>query len=121
MGHEVIRLPRYYCQYNPIEMIWAQIKGEVADRNNSFKLADVEKLIHAAIDNTTVEQWSNCVRHAEQLQEDDFHKQINRDQILEQIVINLEDDSESDSESIGVGARRRRKRKRTACNTTPLR
>ena len=36
------------------------------------------------------------------MQEDDFHKQINRDQILEQIVINLEDDSESDSESIGV-------------------
>lgn len=45
------------------------------------------------------------------MQEDDFHKQINRDQILEQIVINLEDDSESDSEYIGVGARRRRKRK----------
>ncbi|PSN39355.1 hypothetical protein C0J52_26687 [Blattella germanica] len=95
-------------RYNPIEMIWAQIKGEVADRNNSFKLADVEKLLQGKrIDNTTVEQWSNCVRHAEQLQEDVFHKQINRDQNLKQIVINLEDDSESDSESIGVGARRR--------------
>ncbi|PSN44443.1 hypothetical protein C0J52_23953 [Blattella germanica] len=81
-------------------MIWAQIKGEVADRNNSFKLADVEKLLQGKrIDNTTVEQLSNCVRHAEQLQEDVFHKQINRDQNLKQIVINLEDDSES----IGVG------------------
>ncbi|XP_060869615.1 uncharacterized protein LOC132944338 [Metopolophium dirhodum] len=24
MGHEVIRLPPYHCQYNPIELIWAQ-------------------------------------------------------------------------------------------------
>lgn len=23
MGHEVVRLPPYHCQYNPIEMIWA--------------------------------------------------------------------------------------------------
>lgn len=26
-GHTVIRLPPYHCQYNAIEMIWAQIKG----------------------------------------------------------------------------------------------
>lgn len=102
MGHEVSRLPPYHCQYNPIEMISVQIKGEVSDRNNTFKLADVERLLHAAIDSTTVEQWSNCVRHAEQLQEEDFHKQINRNQTLEPIVINIEDDSDSDSELIGT-------------------
>jgi len=27
MGHDVIRLPSYHCQYNPIELIWAQVKG----------------------------------------------------------------------------------------------
>lgn len=26
-GHTVIRLPPYHCQYNPIELIWAQVKG----------------------------------------------------------------------------------------------
>lgn len=26
-GHQVIRLPPYHCQYNAIELIWAQIKG----------------------------------------------------------------------------------------------
>ncbi|XP_060846494.1 uncharacterized protein LOC132926185 [Rhopalosiphum padi] len=30
MGHEVIRLPPYHCKYNPIELIWAQVKGQVA-------------------------------------------------------------------------------------------
>jgi len=32
MGHEVVRLPPYHCQYNPIELIWAQVKGEVAKK-----------------------------------------------------------------------------------------
>uniref|UniRef100_A0A2S2Q7H4 Tc1-like transposase DDE domain-containing protein n=1 Tax=Sipha flava TaxID=143950 RepID=A0A2S2Q7H4_9HEMI len=32
MGHEVIRLPPYHCQYNPIELIWAQVKSEVAKK-----------------------------------------------------------------------------------------
>jgi len=25
IGHEVVRLPPYHCQYNPIELIWAQV------------------------------------------------------------------------------------------------
>ncbi|KAF0692110.1 DDE 3 domain-containing protein [Aphis craccivora] len=53
MGHEVIRLPPYHCQYNPIELIWGQVKREVAKKNNTFKMADVEKLAHAAMDAVT--------------------------------------------------------------------
>ncbi|XP_045107564.1 uncharacterized protein LOC123502506 [Portunus trituberculatus] len=26
-GHKVVRLPPYHCNYNPIELIWAQVKG----------------------------------------------------------------------------------------------
>jgi len=56
-GHEVIRLPPYPCQYNPIELIWTQIKGEVATKNNTFKMVDVEKLAQATIDAVTQENW----------------------------------------------------------------
>ena len=74
MGHEVIRLPPYHCQYNPIELIWAQVKGEVATKNTTFKIADVEKLMHEAIDAVTIGNWEKCVRHAEELQNKDFGK-----------------------------------------------
>lgn len=37
MGHEVIRLPRYHCQYSAIELIWAQVKREVARNNKTLK------------------------------------------------------------------------------------
>ncbi|VVC41363.1 Ribonuclease H-like domain [Cinara cedri] len=62
MGHEVIRLPPYHCQYNPNELIWAQVKGEIATKT-TFKMADVEKLMHEAIDAVTKENWEKCVRH----------------------------------------------------------
>jgi transposase len=45
-GHQIIRLPPYHCQYSPIELIWAKVKGEVADQNSTFWLADVERLMH---------------------------------------------------------------------------
>lgn len=60
-GYEVVRLPPYHCQYNPIELIWAQVKGEVATKNKIFKIAYIEKLTHEAIENVTVENWKKCV------------------------------------------------------------
>lgn len=30
MGHVVIGLPPYHCQYNSVELIYVQFKGEVA-------------------------------------------------------------------------------------------
>ena len=30
---DVLRLPTKHCEYNPVEMIWSQIKGYVASHN----------------------------------------------------------------------------------------
>ena len=43
-GHEVLRLPPYHSNLNPIELVWGFIKGFVA-RNNTFKLSDVDSAI----------------------------------------------------------------------------
>ncbi|KAF0716062.1 DDE 3 domain-containing protein, partial [Aphis craccivora] len=42
MGHEVVILPPYHCQYNPIELSWAQVKGEVAKKNSTFKMTELK-------------------------------------------------------------------------------
>jgi hypothetical protein len=76
------------------------VKREVADRNETFKLADVEWLLSDAIDRVTVEDWQKYVRHAERLQENYFVKECSRDSIIEPIVINLRDsDTNTDSYS----------------------
>lgn len=59
----VLRLPPYHCELNPIELIWAQIKNEVASKNQSFKLARVKELFLQAVQNVTSTHWGNCVQH----------------------------------------------------------
>ncbi|KAJ0183650.1 hypothetical protein K1T71_000073 [Dendrolimus kikuchii] len=88
---EVIRLPPYHCQYNSIELIWAPVKGEVAAKNHTFNIADVEILLHNAIDNITQEDWVKCVRRTEELQDKDLRKTILRDQ-ASPLIINLQED-----------------------------
>jgi transposase len=98
MGHEVIRLPPYHCQYNPIELIWAQVKNQVATKNKTSKMVDIEKLTHEALDSVTQHDWEKCVRHAEALQDQDNEKEIMRDSVLEPIILTLlPDDSDWDS------------------------
>jgi len=97
MGHEVVRLPPYHCQYNPIKLIWAQVKGQVAKNNTTFKMSDLERLTHEALDSVTQQDWEKCVRHAEELQDKDNEKKIMRDTMLEPIIMTLlPDDSDWD-------------------------
>lgn len=104
LGHNVVRLPPYHCHYNPIELIWAQMKGYVAERNNTFKIAEVEKLTNEAIESISTSAWENCVRHAEHLQEEDYRREISRDEIMERFVIHLResDSEESDGTDGGI-------------------
>ena len=48
---------------NPIELIWAQLKGYVRRRNTTSKISDVEKLVNEAIDTITADDWKKCVDH----------------------------------------------------------
>ncbi|KAF0730134.1 DDE 3 domain-containing protein [Aphis craccivora] len=104
MGHEVVRLPPYHCQYNPIELIWAQVKGEVAKNNTNFKFADVEKLLNDALDSVIVENWKKCTDHCYKLQEKDFIKERLRDEILTPIIMTINPDESIDSDSDSEGS-----------------
>ena len=59
-GHEVIRTPVRHCELNPIELIWAQVKGFVAKHNTTFRLKDVKELTYAAFGNITKDVWAKA-------------------------------------------------------------
>jgi transposase len=48
-----VRQPPYNCQYNPIKLVWAQVKCEMADKNTTFRLSDFDILMNTALDNNT--------------------------------------------------------------------
>ncbi|XP_029161628.1 uncharacterized protein LOC114940625 [Nylanderia fulva] len=57
----VLRLPPYYCELNPIEMVWSMVKEYVKNNNKTF-LKDVKLLLEQGINQMTTEYWSNFIR-----------------------------------------------------------
>lgn len=98
MGHRVIRLPPYHYQYNPIGLIWALVKNEVAARNTTFEITDVERLVNDALDSITENDWRICVRYTEDIQNEDYEKALSRNAILEPIILRIIPDEDSRSE-----------------------
>jgi len=95
-GHRVVRLPPYHCQYNPIELIWAQLKGYVAKRN-TFKIAELKPLIQEAMEKITPENWRNAVHHAEKLHQADLERDVAVDKYIDSFIITMSSSDEDSS------------------------
>lgn len=96
----VLRLPPYHCEFNPIELIWGQIKGEVARNNTTFKMKDLHPLFAQAVGNVSAENWKNAIRHAQGEEEKLWRLDDLMDIVVEPLIINVGDDSSSsESES----------------------
>jgi len=70
----------------------------VAEKNSTFKIADVETLVHKEIDAVTPGDWAKCGEHCVKIQEEDFVKAGLRDEILEPIIFTINPDESSSSE-----------------------
>ena len=97
-GHRVVRLPPYHCQYNPIELIWAQVKTYIG-KANTFKMANLKILVREAMNQITPQNWMQAVRHAEQLQEEDTELDIATDHFVDSFLINISETSDDDEDS----------------------
>ena len=96
----LLRLPVGHSELNAIELIWAQTKNEVARKNVTFKLADVQNLMNEALSNVTAKNWEKAINHVEKV-EDSFRKidfaEEDSVPVVERMVIHLaEDESDSD-------------------------
>jgi transposase len=98
-GHRVVRLPPYHCELNPIELIWANMKGWVARNNTTFKLPDVQELCHKAVERITQEMWHNACQHVLKEEEKLWRMDGLIDNTIDSFIIKITDsDSESDSD-----------------------
>ena len=64
VGHEVVRLPPYHCELNPIELAWSQVKHYIQN-NKLFTLTAVEELTYGGIDQVTVMEWKKFIEHVQ--------------------------------------------------------
>lgn len=98
-GHRIIRTPPYHCQYNAIEMIWAQIKSYAARQNTKppFSTNKMLILLHEACEKITKEDWAKVVEKTRKIIKEDYERDVNIDNLIEnEIIINTGDDSSTD-------------------------
>ena len=69
-GHEVIRTPVRHCELNPIELIWAQVKGFVAKNNTTFRLKDPKELTYAAFGKMTKNVWTKAEEYVVKIEKE---------------------------------------------------
>lgn len=96
-GHEVLRIPPYHCEFNPIELVWSKVKGCIAKHNKGFTLAEVEKLLPEALASVSQENWQNCCSHVEQVEAEVWERDMIVDDEIEPIVFSICDSCNSSS------------------------
>jgi hypothetical protein len=101
-GVECVRLPPYYCEFNPIELVWAHAKDRVKSQNTEFQLDAAMQIMRAACKEVGPEHWMKLEEHAKKVEK----TIIEQDSVLLQcigktldpIVITFDDDDEDDDE-----------------------
>ena len=55
---------------NPIELIWAHVKGFVAEINTTFRLKDVKELVYGGLGRITKEVWAKAEDHVLEIEKE---------------------------------------------------
>lgn len=63
-GVEMVRLPPYHCEFNPIELVWAWCKNGVRTRNVEYKLEAAMRIMEAECKAVDAERWAKAEQHA---------------------------------------------------------
>ena len=71
-GHEIVRLPPYYCELNPIKLAWSQVKRYIKENNNLFTLTAVKELTFKGFDQVGAEDWKKLIEHVRRKFEDKY-------------------------------------------------
>ncbi|XP_054286969.1 uncharacterized protein LOC129002881 [Macrosteles quadrilineatus] len=98
LGFKIIRLPPYHCNYNPIELVWANLKKYVSSRNSTFKLSDVQNLFMEAVNSLSQDDWRRCVNHVKADIDSDWINEGLDDTSVQEMIVHLAPGDSDDSE-----------------------
>jgi hypothetical protein len=99
-GHTVIRLPRYMCDMNHIELAWRQIKDYVISHNTAgdMSLTRLQKLVQEAIKGVTKEEWACYCRYVTNIENTYWEKDVIMENVIHDVIINLGDTDSGDED-----------------------
>lgn len=104
---EILWLPVAHCELNPIELVWAYVKGKVAKVNMANQaekgrsMEVMNTLCKEALRSVTPGLWNKCVDHAKKIEDHYWEKDALQEDLptIEPIIINLNDSTSESSDS----------------------
>ena len=99
-GHEVVHLPPYHCELNPIELSWSQVKGHIKTHNTRFTLSAVKDLTYKGFATVGSGQWKKNISHIEEKVEDHYWIADNlHEEHIEEFILHIgEEESETSTD-----------------------
>lgn len=98
-NHDVLRLPPYHPDLNPIEMAWAAIKGHVSSNNVEWNVTRVMELVREKVDAMGSDEWQKLCDKIK-ANEGEYRKCDHVvDCLTDSLVIRVDEDSDSSSSS----------------------
>ncbi|KAJ8707389.1 hypothetical protein PYW08_010641 [Mythimna loreyi] len=98
-NHDVLRLPPYHPDLNPLEMAWVAVKEYVAEKNVDGNVNKTMELIQEKVKAIGQEEWSLFYRKLHDVEEEYRQSDHIIDEMTEQFGVNIGSDSESETES----------------------
>lgn len=101
-GHSVVRLPPYHPELNPMELIWARVKNDVAAHNIDNRIDFVQQMVQEKFSQLTTEDWRKCCEHVIKCEKDYLEADRVFDMQTDELIIRFDDTSDNsdvDSES----------------------
>lgn len=95
-GVIVVYLPVAHPELNPIELVWAQVKGRVRRGNTSFVLSTVQKLGTQIVRDVTAADWAAATLHCIKEETKLYDADIQRDEQQQQELANSQADGDDD-------------------------
>ncbi|KAJ0176699.1 hypothetical protein K1T71_007878 [Dendrolimus kikuchii] len=101
-NHELLKLPPYHCDLNPIEKMWSLVNRRVADKNVGHDPKEIVRLTEEAFETVTAEDWAAQCKHVQHLEEEYLKNDGLMDEEMDQFIISTASDSETESDSVSI-------------------
>ncbi|XP_060855582.1 uncharacterized protein LOC132933290 [Metopolophium dirhodum] len=100
-NRNILRLPPYHCELNPIELAWSSVKNYVRMNNKTYKLHDVKNLLIEGVERVDAGMWKNFISHTKKEEDKFWEIDFVIDDVLsaelESVTLTIGDTSSDDS------------------------
>ncbi|KAJ4440513.1 hypothetical protein ANN_08654 [Periplaneta americana] len=98
-GHIPLQLPPYHPDLNSIELVWGDIKGQVASQSIGTSLGEKKSLVLKLMNEYPSEKWRKCCEHVRKIEDKYLDQECTVDAAVDSVIISLSNGSDDSSRS----------------------